>query len=124
MFEQDYISKLQRFGQYAGRAASADGSVSAATRSGKLADKALDVVVAGVVGSAASGLSLGAMAGPAAIGAFTGGAGTKIRNALYSGRVARRSFEGGAPQVRETAPDMGRGRIGVGAGLYAGSGAE
>ncbi len=118
MFDDEYIGKLRRFGQYVGRTAPPEGSApsSGSIRNAKLAGKALDAVIA------AGAFKVGGI--PAAGTAYTTGLGTKMLQGLYHGSVARRSFEGGAPRVREVPPDMGRGRLGVGAGLYAGAGAE
>lgn len=118
MFDDEYIGSLRRFGQYVARTAPAEGSApsSGSIRSAKLAGKALDAVIA------AGAFKVGGI--PAAGTAYTTGLGTKMLQGLYHGSVARRSFEGGAPRVRELPPDMGRGRIGVGAGLYAGASAE
>lgn len=118
LFEPELLAQMRRYGNSVQATVRADGTPlpNGGGKAGKIAGYALDAILATLAFKVAGFAGAGA--------AITARAGSKHIQGGLAARSVRQSFEGGAPVLREVPPDMSRGRLGVGAGLYAGAGAE
>jgi hypothetical protein len=113
MFSAAELAEFRRFGTAVQNTVGLDGKArpDGGGRAGKIMGHALDGI------AAALGFSAGGL--PAAGAVYTGRFGSKLLQNGYNGRVARQSFEGGAPRQVPEGPVLNLRQVGVGSGLSA-----
>lgn len=118
MFPAATLAEMERFAKAVGSTVTKDGTPlpNGGGTGAKLAGKALDVALAGL------GFHFGGLTGAGA--AYTSSLGTKVLQSLHQGRIARRTFQGGAPQARDPGPVLDLKPLGIGTGGLAAYGVD